>query len=86
MVDMFFVRLCASLLDVDVVEGRVGVADGDDGDVDVRRLADGLVVDARVGPNDVCVVSARPYGHRAVLKFASNTGAQAIAGRFTMST
>ena len=34
-------------------------------------------------PIDVCVVSARPYGHRAVLKFAANTGAQAIAGRFT---
>jgi len=34
-------------------------------------------------PNDVCVISARPYGHRAVLKFASATGAQAIAGRFT---
>lgn len=34
-------------------------------------------------PNDVCVISARPYGHRAVLKYASNTGAQAIAGRFT---
>jgi small subunit ribosomal protein SAe len=29
------------------------------------------------------VISARPYGHRAVLKFAANTGAQAIAGRFT---
>ncbi|KAK0448645.1 40S ribosomal protein S2 [Armillaria borealis] len=34
-------------------------------------------------PNDVCVISARPYGHRAVLKYAANTGAQAIAGRFT---
>ncbi len=33
--------------------------------------------------NDVCVISARPYGHRAVLKYAANTGAQAIAGRFT---
>jgi small subunit ribosomal protein SAe len=29
------------------------------------------------------VISARPYGHRAVLKYAANTGAQAIAGRFT---
>lgn len=34
-------------------------------------------------PHDVCVISARPYGQRAVLKFAANTGAQAIAGRFT---
>ena len=32
-------------------------------------------------PNDVCVISARPYGHRAVLKYAGFTGAQAIAGR-----
>jgi small subunit ribosomal protein SAe len=29
------------------------------------------------------VISARPYGQRAVLKFASHTGATAIAGRFT---
>lgn len=34
-------------------------------------------------PADVCVISARPYGHRAVLKYASFTGANAIAGRFT---
>ena len=31
----------------------------------------------------MCVISSRTYGHRAVLKFAANTGAQAIAGRFT---
>lgn len=41
------------------------------------------IIAAIENPNDVCVVSARPYGHRAVLKFAANTGAQAIAGRFT---
>ena len=29
------------------------------------------------------MISSRTYGHRAVLKFAANTGAQAIAGRFT---
>ena len=29
------------------------------------------------------MISARPYGQRAVLKFAAHTGAQAIAGRFT---
>jgi len=34
-------------------------------------------------PADICVISARPYGQRAVLKFAQYTGAQAIAGRFT---
>ena len=34
-------------------------------------------------PADICVISARPYGQRAVLKFAAHTGAAAIAGRFT---
>lgn len=37
-------------------------------------------------PADVCVISARPYGQRAVLKFASYTGATPIAGRFTPGT
>ena len=41
------------------------------------------IIAAVQNPHDVCVISARPYGHRAVLKFASHTGAQAIAGRFT---
>ena len=34
-------------------------------------------------PADICAISARPYGQRAVLKFAAHTGAVAIAGRFT---
>lgn len=34
-------------------------------------------------PADIAVISARPYGQRAVLKFAAHTGAAAIAGRFT---
>jgi small subunit ribosomal protein SAe len=34
-------------------------------------------------PADIAVISARPYGQRAVLKFAAHTGASAIAGRFT---
>ncbi|PVU87165.1 hypothetical protein BB559_006216 [Furculomyces boomerangus] len=47
-----------------------------------------LVLAARIiasveNPLDVCVISARPFGQRAVLKYANNTGAQAIAGRFT---
>jgi hypothetical protein len=37
---------------IDVVEGRVGIADGDNGDVDVRSLTDGLVVDTGVGDDD----------------------------------
>ncbi|KAI9728866.1 MAG: structural constituent of ribosome [Cirrosporium novae-zelandiae] len=47
-----------------------------------------IVLAARViaavdNPADICVISARPYGQRAVLKFAAHTGAVAIAGRFT---
>jgi len=34
-------------------------------------------------PADVCVVSARPYAQRALLKFAAHTGASPIFGRFT---
>lgn len=41
------------------------------------------VIAAVENPNDIVAISARPYGQRAVLKFAANTGAQAIAGRFT---
>jgi small subunit ribosomal protein SAe len=33
-------------------------------------------------PADVCVVSARPYAQRALLKFAAHTGATSIVGRF----
>lgn len=56
--------------------------------LNIGKTWEKLVFAARViaaveNPNDVCVISARPYGHRAVLKFAANTGAQAIAGRFT---
>lgn len=33
--------------------------------------------------SDVCVISARPYAQRALLKFAAHTGATPIFGRFT---
>lgn len=56
--------------------------------LNVGKTWEKLVLAARVlaaieNPADVCVISARPYGHRAVLKYASFTGATAIAGRFT---
>ena len=35
---------------------------------------------------DVCLVSARPYGQRAVYKFAQYLGAQSLAGRYTPGT
>lgn len=34
-------------------------------------------------PSEVSVISCRPAGQRAVLKFAAHTGATPIAGRFT---
>jgi len=37
-------------------------------------------------PKDIAVISARPYGQRAVMKYAVYTGAEAIAGRFTPGT
>lgn len=37
-------------------------------------------------PADICIISARPYGQRAALKFARFVGATAIAGRFTPGT
>lgn len=56
--------------------------------IDLRATWEKIVLAARIiaavdNPADVCVISGRLYGHRAVLKYASNTGATAIAGRFT---
>jgi len=34
----------------------------------------------------VCVISARPYGQRSILKYCQYTGATPIAGRFTPGT
>lgn len=59
--------------------------------INIGKTWEKLVLAARIiatidNPADVCVLSARPYGQRAVLKFAQFTGAQAIAGRFTPGT
>merc|ERR1711887_21949 len=59
--------------------------------INIRRIWEKLLFAARAiaaieNPADVCVISARPYGQRAVLKFASATGATPIAGRFTPGT
>jgi len=59
--------------------------------INIRKTWEKLILAARViagieNPADVCVISARPYGTRAVLKFAAATGATAIAGRFTPGT
>jgi len=59
--------------------------------INLRKTWEKLVLAARVivtieNAQDVCVISARPYAQRAVLKYAKYTGAQAIAGRFTPGT
>lgn len=51
-------------------------------------LREKVVLAARIiaaidNPADICAISARDYGQRAVLKFAAHTGSTAIAGRFT---
>ncbi|XP_071965211.1 small ribosomal subunit protein uS2-like [Antedon mediterranea] len=59
--------------------------------VNLRRTWEKLLLAARAivaveNPADVCVISARPYGQRAVLKFAMATGSTPVAGRFTPGT
>ncbi|CAM8996897.1 unnamed protein product [Rhodiola kirilowii] len=59
--------------------------------INIGKTWDKLMMAARVivaieNPKDIIVQSARPYGQRAVLKFAHYTGATAIAGRHTPGT
>lgn len=59
--------------------------------IDLRKTWEKIILAARAiaaieNPADVCVISSRPIGQRAVLKFASYTGATPIAGRFTPGT
>jgi small subunit ribosomal protein SAe len=59
--------------------------------INIGKTWEKLMLAARIivaieNPQDICVLSARPYGQRAVLKFANHIGAQAIAGRFTPGT
>jgi len=56
--------------------------------VNMSMLWEKLMLAARIivaveNPKDVCVISARPYGQRAVLKFANHVGCNYIAGRWT---
>jgi len=59
--------------------------------MNLAKTWDKLFLAARVivaieNPGDIIVQSSRPYGQRAVLKFAQYTGAKAIAGRHTPGT
>lgn len=59
--------------------------------INLKKTWEKLLLAARViaaieNPADVCVLSNRTFGQRAVLKFAAHTGAVAVAGRFTPGT
>jgi len=59
--------------------------------INLQYTWDKIVLAARIiaaveNPKDVAVVSARDWGQRAVLKFASHVGATPVAGRFTPGT
>jgi small subunit ribosomal protein SAe len=59
--------------------------------ISLQKTWEKLVLAARVivaieNSQDVCVISSRPYGQRAVLKFAKYIGAQAFGGRWTPGT
>ncbi|EKX41169.1 hypothetical protein GUITHDRAFT_189772 [Guillardia theta CCMP2712] len=59
--------------------------------INLAKTWEKLMLAARIvvaieNPADVCVISARPYGQRAVLKFGQYTGANYMAGRYTPGT
>jgi len=59
--------------------------------LNIGKTWEKLMLAARIivaieNPEDVIALSARPYGMRAVLKFAHYTGSHCIAGRFTPGT
>eukprot|EP00310_Coccolithus_braarudii_P025529 CAMPEP_0183350750 /NCGR_PEP_ID=MMETSP0164_2-20130417/20756_1 /TAXON_ID=221442 /ORGANISM="Coccolithus pelagicus ssp braarudi, Strain PLY182g" /LENGTH=293 /DNA_ID=CAMNT_0025522731 /DNA_START=51 /DNA_END=932 /DNA_ORIENTATION=- len=59
--------------------------------INLGKTWEKLMLAARIivaieNPKDVCAVAARPYGQRAVIKFATYTGAQSMAGRYTPGT
>ncbi len=56
--------------------------------INIKKTWEKLLLAARAiaaieNPQDVYVISSRPYGQRAVLKFARYIGCTPIAGRFT---
>ncbi|OZJ06306.1 40S ribosomal protein S0 [Bifiguratus adelaidae] len=59
--------------------------------INIGKTWEKMILAARIiaaieNPQDVVIISARPYGQRAALKFANYIGAQAVAGRFTPGT
>ena len=59
--------------------------------INLGKTWEKLMLAARIivaieNPQDVVVVSARPYGQRAVFKYAQHTGGAYIGGRYTPGT
>jgi small subunit ribosomal protein SAe len=59
--------------------------------IDLHKTWEKMLLAARIiaaieNPKDVTPISGRPFGTRAVLKFANHVGARAIAGRYTPGT
>lgn len=59
--------------------------------LNIGKTWEKIILAARIivaieNPLDVIAISARPYGMRAVLKFANYTGTNSIAGRYTPGT
>lgn len=59
--------------------------------IDLHKTWEKILLAARVlvaieNPKDITAISGRPYGTRAVLKFANHVGTNSIAGRYTPGT
>jgi len=59
--------------------------------INLGKTWEKLMLAARIivaieNPKDVVAISARPFGQRAVFKFAQHTGSQYIGGRYTPGT
>jgi len=59
--------------------------------INIKKTWEKLLLAARAvvaveNPADVCVITSRPYAQRAILKFASHTGATPLPSRFTSGT
>jgi len=59
--------------------------------INIRKLWQKIVLAARIiaaveNPEDVCVVSTKEMGHRAILKFARFVGCSSTSGRFSPGT
>ena len=59
--------------------------------IDLHKTWEKMLLAARIiaaieNPKDVTPISGRPFGTRAVLKFANHVGARPIAGRYTPGT